>query len=123
MFDTHKTEFNSPAKVVHEYNRAPTDESIRFAQEYEDKILQKITDKFQSFDNTVNISFFRCQEFISTCYVMKLTINGRDFSEKFQCGLILDEMIDKIVNWVAYNIVRPSFYDVMVAMNSHKNFN
>ena len=117
MFDTHSTKITSPEKVFHEHKRAPTDESIGLAMEYEEKILQKITDKLLCKDNIVNISFFRVDDILNHYFVMKISINGNEYSNKFNFSFDIDKIVDDIVKWVAYKLVKPCFDDVFEAMH------
>lgn len=116
MWDRTKIEFNHPEKIFHEHKRAPTDESIRLAMEYEEKILKKIVDKFQCCDNKINLSFFRINDVLRSFYVVKLKINGNEFSQTFDIKIQFDEMVDDIVNWISYKILQPFIQDMFVTM-------
>lgn len=118
MWDDNRIEFKSPEKVLHEHKRAPTDESIRLAIEYEEKILSKIIDKFYCVDNVVKFSYFKLHEHLGLdTFVFKMCINEREFSEKFKILLDFDKTIEDIIHWVAETIVRPVISDVYIRMN------
>lgn len=112
MFDNRRLKFTNPDDKINIHNRAPIEESIRLSMEYEQKILQKIIDKFQCVDNIINISWFEVEDFISNYLVIKMSINGKEFSTKIHKTMKFDDLINEIINWVACTIVKPSFDDV-----------
>lgn len=71
MWDDNRIEFRSPERVIHEHKRAPTDESIRLAMEYEEKILAKIVSSFQCPDNVVKFSCFEQVDTLNRFFIFK----------------------------------------------------
>jgi hypothetical protein len=102
MFDDHRVEFKSPEKVFHEYKRAPTDESIRLAKEYEEKIHSQIAEKLMVIDNNINFTCAMSNDaFMMTKLYLKININGVDHS-----GVVIidfpdqNKIVDKIRDWI-----------------------
>jgi hypothetical protein len=116
MFDNHKNEFKYPEKIFHEYKRAPTDESIKLAKEYEEKIHHQIAQKLMVKDNNINFSCaLSNNELLIQRLYLKIKINDIEHSEVYTLDFIdNDKIIDIIRNWICniltLNMSREFFY-------------
>ena len=117
MWDDHSTKITYPEKIYHTHNHAPTDESIKIAIEYEEKILKRIIDKFQCVDNKINISILKLYHPLDCQLAIKISINGNEYENLFRQSLNFDETINEISNWIANNIVKPIIDDLFFCIN------
>ena len=107
MFDTHKSETHKihvrhPEKILHEYKRAPTDDSIRILKEYEEKIHSQISEKLLIKDNNIEFSLaFTTDNIMNNRGYVKFTVNGIEHTENFIINTPNpDDIFMKIKNWI-----------------------
>lgn len=103
---------NFPETIIHEHKYAPTDESIRLAKEYQEKIESQIAEKLIAHNN---ICVYTCAIQKSIYYTnlhIKLKINDIEYCECFRF-VDVDSMLEKLRNWMAEKIIMEPFRDIL----------
>jgi hypothetical protein len=119
LFSKHtdqSTHIKYPEKVIHEERRAPTDDSIRLAKEYEEAIEKKIIEKLMVSTNIVDFGMIISEDPLRKYLQIKININGREYDQKFDLyNPNIDKLFEKIKYWIADKILLGPLEAVMVA--------
>ena len=94
MFNkTYVNNVESPSNITAHHHRAPTDESIRLANEYQEKALNNIIDRIKVDTNLVKgeIILYNDRFSFNQQAILKFNINGKDFilKEEFDTSYAL----------------------------------
>lgn len=133
MFDSFKKEiisFPSNFKMdgtVTEY-RAPTDDSIRLAEEFREKLQKEFITRFEIPDNEFNLWCDIYQRGISIDLVFRFKINNKEFVKKFELSR-MDfhtagrEGLSKFIQEKIANILIEDITYYIVKTMMHNGFN
>ncbi len=110
-----------PEEVNHNYNRAPTEESIKLAREYEEIIHKQVEEKFFAKNNLFNYTLVFSRDYLTQdpVYYLKICINGQEFSETFRLNQYgdtdPDRLIERFNQWMCSKILHNPIRDSMLA--------
>lgn len=100
MFDkTYISRTESPSHITVHEHLAPTAESVRLVNEYNEKFLKNIIDRIKVEDNLLKGEIIIYREFIALCdtrVILKFSLNGKDFSfdEQLDTTVPVDQKIE-----------------------------
>lgn len=123
-----ETIHKSPENIFHEVKRAPTNDSIRLAKEYEEKIHSQIAEKLMVNNNlfTYSLAFSQGQLGHTHMYV-KIKINGEEFSENFNLdsfSVVSPENVsEKLLTWLCGKILMQPINSILQLYYSNTMMN
>ena len=123
MWDNHSTNIKSPEKIYHEEKRAPTDQSIQLAKEYEEKILRSILEKVLVHDNLFEYTVVITDNIMNRILNIKIKINDNEFTNNFNIGIDVDKTLDKVISWFSGLFLRDVLSDICIGhMQGQQNY-
>lgn len=118
-----ETNHKSPERIIHEEKRAATDESIRLAKEYEEKIYSQIAEKLVVNNNlfTFSLAFSR-DAYLYTVMYVKIKINDSEYSENFKLDSFSEVNPEKVAEtlkkWLSEKILMQPLMSIFEAYYS-----
>ena len=118
-----------PEKVYIEENRSPTDDSIRLANEFEEKIHSQIAERLIVNNNLFTYTLsFSVDSFSHNMMHVKIKINGNDFSDSFRLdsfeSLTPEYAVNVLRNWLCEKVLMDPISNIFqcYAMGNNCNY-